>query len=174
MAWVSSPGVRMTESQVGYMMTVTITHLNFPRTWVCNYIHCKVSDEIIYPFPNFNGFIVEIWELISNVSHTFQGMWLLSHTVIMAESNFLMIGVFLNNTREGEIWNVFCEFIIWFVFYICYQHIFKYGTPWIPHVGKSIFTVTIQILNINFAPMCVCKYNRRHTIDDLRSCNTTG
>ena len=26
------------------------------------YIHHKVWDEIIYPFPNFNGCIVEVWE----------------------------------------------------------------------------------------------------------------
>ena len=23
-------------------------------------------DEIIYPFPNFNGFTIEVWEWISN------------------------------------------------------------------------------------------------------------
>ena len=30
-----------------------------------NYIRCKVWDEITYPFPNFNGFTVEVWEWIS-------------------------------------------------------------------------------------------------------------
>ena len=25
------------------------------------YIHNKVWDEITYPFPNFNGFTVEVW-----------------------------------------------------------------------------------------------------------------
>ena len=25
------------------------------RAWINNYIHHKVLDEIIYPFPNFNG-----------------------------------------------------------------------------------------------------------------------
>ena len=26
----------------------------------------KVWDEITYPFPNFNGFTVEVWEWVSN------------------------------------------------------------------------------------------------------------
>ena len=33
----------------------------------------KVSDEITYPFPNYNGSIVEAWEWISNSSHTCHG-----------------------------------------------------------------------------------------------------
>ena len=31
-----------------------------------DYIHYKVWDEITYPFPNFNGCAVEVWERISN------------------------------------------------------------------------------------------------------------
>ena len=38
----------------------------FILTWVSNYIHYKVWDEITYPFPNFNGAAVEVWEWISN------------------------------------------------------------------------------------------------------------
>ena len=34
--------------------------------WISNYIHYKVWDEITYPFQNFNGCIVEVWEWISN------------------------------------------------------------------------------------------------------------
>ena len=30
------------------------------------YNHYKVWDEIIYPFPNFNGATVEVWELMNN------------------------------------------------------------------------------------------------------------
>ena len=33
---------------------------------VGNYIQYKVWDEISYPSPNIDGFIVEGWELISN------------------------------------------------------------------------------------------------------------
>ena len=30
----------------------------------------EISDQIIYPFPNFNGAAVEVWEWMSNfVSH---------------------------------------------------------------------------------------------------------
>ena len=34
--------------------------------WISNYIHYEVQDEITYPFPNFNGAVVEVWEWISN------------------------------------------------------------------------------------------------------------
>ena len=34
--------------------------------WITDYIHSKVWDEITYPFPNFNGATVEVWEWISN------------------------------------------------------------------------------------------------------------
>ena len=31
-----------------------------------NHMLSKVWDEITYPFPNFNGFTVEVWEWVSN------------------------------------------------------------------------------------------------------------
>ena len=34
--------------------------------WIHNYNRCKVWDEITYPFPNFNGATVEVWDWISN------------------------------------------------------------------------------------------------------------
>ena len=34
--------------------------------WVNNYTHYTVWDEITYPFPNFNGSTIEVWEWISN------------------------------------------------------------------------------------------------------------
>ena len=34
--------------------------------WISNYSHYNVWDEIIYPFPNFNGCTVDVWEWISN------------------------------------------------------------------------------------------------------------
>ena len=38
-----------------------------------NYIHYKVWVEIIYPFPNFNGAAVEVWERINNFIPHFTG-----------------------------------------------------------------------------------------------------
>ena len=35
-------------------------------SWISDYIHFKVWGEINYPFPNFNGATVEVWEWISN------------------------------------------------------------------------------------------------------------
>ena len=34
--------------------------------WISNHIHYKVWDEITYPFLNFNGATVEVWEWINN------------------------------------------------------------------------------------------------------------
>ena len=33
---------------------------------ISNYVHYELWDEIFYPFPNFNGAIVEICECLSN------------------------------------------------------------------------------------------------------------
>ena len=41
--------------------------------WICNYIHYKMWDENTYPFPNFNGTTVEVWEWISNFIAHFTG-----------------------------------------------------------------------------------------------------
>ena len=30
-------------------------------SWISNYIHYNVWEEIIYQFPNFNGCTVEVW-----------------------------------------------------------------------------------------------------------------
>ena len=38
--------------------------------WISSYILYKVCDEISYPFPNFNGCTVEIWEWISKFQPT--------------------------------------------------------------------------------------------------------
>ena len=34
--------------------------------WNSNYVHYRIWDEITYPFPNFNGAAVDVWELVSN------------------------------------------------------------------------------------------------------------
>ena len=44
--------------------------LNSIPAWICNYMPKKVSGQIIYPFPNFNGCAVEVWEWISYSTHT--------------------------------------------------------------------------------------------------------
>ena len=47
-----------------------------------NYIHYNVAGEITYPFPNFNGAAVEVWQWISDFIHTLLGMWLLIRAAI--------------------------------------------------------------------------------------------
>ena len=42
-------------------------------SWISNYIHYKVSDEITYPFPNFDAATIEVSKWISNFIPYF--MW---------------------------------------------------------------------------------------------------
>ena len=44
-----------------------------PGAWISNYTNYKVLCEITYPFPNFNGTTVEVWEWISNFIPYFIG-----------------------------------------------------------------------------------------------------
>ena len=48
------------------MGTLLFTWIDFIPAWMNYYIHQNVWDEITYPFPNFNGFTVEVWQWISN------------------------------------------------------------------------------------------------------------
>ena len=41
--------------------------------WISNYIYHNMWAEISYPFPNFNGTTVEVWEWIRNFSPYFTG-----------------------------------------------------------------------------------------------------
>ena len=40
---------------------------------ISNYIHYKVWDEITYPFPNFNGVTIEVWDWICYFISHFSG-----------------------------------------------------------------------------------------------------
>ena len=42
-------------------------------TWLINYIHYKMLDEITYAFQNFKGYSVEVWEWISDLISHFTG-----------------------------------------------------------------------------------------------------
>ena len=42
------------------------TWMNFNPAWMNNHMLSKVWDEITYPFPNFNGCTVVVWEWIRN------------------------------------------------------------------------------------------------------------
>ena len=57
----------------GYLREITF--INIVKTVIpaSNYIHCEVWDEIIYPFPNFNGCTFEAWDRISNFNSHFSG-----------------------------------------------------------------------------------------------------
>ena len=61
----------------------------FNQAWVTNRISSKKWDEIIYPFSNFNGCTVEVWEWISNfITHFIMDViidtcWDLSYTMLV-------------------------------------------------------------------------------------------
>ena len=42
-------------------------------TWIGSYIHYKAWNEIIYPFSNFNGAAIEVWEWMNNFISHFSG-----------------------------------------------------------------------------------------------------
>ena len=43
-----------------------LTGINLIPAWISNHMPSKMWDENIYPFLNFNGCTVEVWEWISN------------------------------------------------------------------------------------------------------------
>ena len=57
-------------------------------TWICNYIYYRMWDEITYPFPNFIGTTVEVWEWISNFM-----------------PHLSMLGFGLNHDKGATYWN---------------------------------------------------------------------
>ena len=46
--------------------------------WISNHMPSNVWDKIVYPFPNFNGCTVEVWQWLVIFSHTLQCVYLLS------------------------------------------------------------------------------------------------
>ena len=51
-------------------------------TWISKYIQYNVWDEITYPFSNFNGCTVEVWEWIRFVILHFTGYVVIIHAEI--------------------------------------------------------------------------------------------
>ena len=64
--------------------------------WINNYIYYKMWDEIIYPFPNFNSWTVEVWEWISDIIPHFIGHMI--STDYLSMLGFKLIHV---STRES-------------------------------------------------------------------------
>ena len=55
----------------GYQDPFYSHRLTLIPTWISNHMPNKVWDEITYPFPNFNGCIMEVWEWVSNFIQQF-------------------------------------------------------------------------------------------------------
>ena len=76
---------------------------------ISNHTHYKVWDEIIDPFPNFNGETVEVCEWISIFSNTLSGMWLFIHAGIEVnpcwEKETLVIQGLERQLKSMAIWS---------------------------------------------------------------------
>ena len=75
--------------------------LNNSYVCISNCIRDKVWDEIVHPFPNFNGTPVEVWELISNFIPHFTGL-VITHTNIMIVSTWWLILGLYHALRGGR------------------------------------------------------------------------
>ena len=62
------PSVEAVTEGLFYLHSLTLI-----SSWTSNYIHYKLWDGITYPFPNFNGATVEVWEWISDFTQHFTG-----------------------------------------------------------------------------------------------------
>ena len=49
-----------------------IPHEPLIKAWISKYMISKVWDKIIYPFPNFNGGTVKVWEWINDAIQQFK------------------------------------------------------------------------------------------------------
>ena len=47
--------------------------LTLTPAWISYHIHHKMWNEITYPFPNFNGATIELWEWVNNFIPHFTG-----------------------------------------------------------------------------------------------------
>ena len=54
------------EDSRNYAQDSHLLWLGSPIDTISNHMRSKVWDEIIYPFSNFNGATVEVWEWITN------------------------------------------------------------------------------------------------------------
>ena len=63
--WYSDLDVFVNRQQVSFSLGPFYWHgLNLIQTWIINHMSGKVLDEITYPFPNFDGETIEVWEWI--------------------------------------------------------------------------------------------------------------
>ena len=80
---------RASNHMVNYWDTFHRHILTLISACISNYVHYNVWDEITYPFPNFNGGTVEVWEWISYfVPHFLLGM-------IIRKLNMLITGIYI-------------------------------------------------------------------------------
>ena len=53
--------------------SLLLTRITLVTVWISNYIHYDVWGGITYPFPNFNGCTIEVWEWMINFVQHFIG-----------------------------------------------------------------------------------------------------
>ena len=92
---------------VNIMVLIGLGHLllawfNLIPSWISNYTHYKVWDEIIYPFLGFNGCTIEVYDGINNsipdfFGHVITYPWIISpHTSLVMWLILLHTGINVN------------------------------------------------------------------------------
>ena len=72
-----------------------------------NYVHYKVWDEIIYPFPNFNSAAVEVWECI----YYFISHWWACDYLSMLGLNVIHTGPLIEGVGYLDIYILSCKYM---------------------------------------------------------------
>ena len=111
----------------------------FYLAWLSNYIHYKVSDEIRYPFPNFNS----CWNF-NRCCNSGVDKWFYP-TLYWAYDYLSMLGIMLPMLVKGvpgdrcnTLWNTYrMTWRAWVHFYISIVIVFQAAKLWYCHWGLS-------------------------------------
>ena len=85
--------------------------------WISNHMHFIMWDEITYPFPNFNGGTVEVWEWISDFIPHYTWFlitypcWDIWRVLVVDERLYLPHDEKMKMTRGGDVISVMSRYI---------------------------------------------------------------
>ena len=97
--------------------------LTLISAWKINYIHYKMCYENTYPFPNFNGSTVEVWEWILYWTCDYFSMLVLKlNHVSKREYTIPIFGGFFSNFALPSCFPMFCVILCsWALLWSCKQ-----------------------------------------------------
>ena len=112
-------------------------------------MHYKVWDDITYPFPNFNGCTVEVWERISNFIPHLTGCMI---TYPCCRSEMLLCSVLVS--RETDSKYIWYQYSITHYFPLRMMHAFIHRIncfivwvlPDFVHIARIVYFIFIYVL----------------------------